>query len=326
MSSRPLTTRMGARFGEERVVKLTMVGGAGRVGSTTLFQLLLDGGIQELVVLDIMKEAAEGEVLDLKHGMALSHRCVIRAGDYDASEGSDIVVITAGIPRQPGETRLDLLRKNVDLMKGVLEQVTKYNPGAFIIMVANPVDVLTYQAITTTGLPIEKVLGTGTLLDTTRFRSLLGDRLGVSPDQVYAYMLGEHGDSQAPVTSTATVAGIPLRQFPGYSDRMLEEVIEATRFGGAEVIKRKRGTFYAVAPMITELVRAIRLDEKRVLPISSLMDGSYLGITDVALSIPCVVGAGGREKMVHLELAPEEREALLNSARVLRGAIEEVGL
>ncbi|MBA2447623.1 MAG: L-lactate dehydrogenase [Chloroflexi bacterium] len=307
-------------------MKVTVVGGAGRVGSTTLFQLLLDGGFQELVVLDIMKDAAEGEALDLLHGMALSHRCVIRAGDYDASEGSDFIVITAGIPRQPGETRLDLLKKNVDLMRGVLEQVMKYNRAPYLIMVANPVDVLTYQAITTTGLPVDKVIGTGTLLDTTRFRSLLGDRLGVSPDQVYAYMLGEHGDSQVPVTSTATVAGIPLRQFPGYSDQMLQEVIEATRFGGAEVIKRKRGTFYAVAPMIVELLRAIRLDEKRVLPVSTLMDGSYLGIRDVALSIPCVVGAGGREKSVYLDLAPDERAALLDSARVLRGAIEEVGL
>jgi L-lactate dehydrogenase len=307
-------------------MKLTVVGGAGRVGSTTLFQLLLDGGFQELVAVDIMKEAAEGEALDLRHGMALSHRCVIRGGDYDASEGSDFVVITAGIPRQPGETRLDLLKKNVDLMKGVLEQVLKYNTDPYIIMVANPVDVLTYQAIKSMGLPVERVLGTGTLLDTTRFRSLLGERLGVSPDQVYVWMLGEHGDSQAPVTSTGTVAGVPLRQFPGFSEAMLAEVIDATRFGGAEVIKRKRGTFYAVAPMIVELIRAIRLDEKRVLPVSSLMDGSYLGIADVALSIPCVIGAGGREKMIHMELADEEREALLNSARVLRGAIDEVGL
>jgi L-lactate dehydrogenase len=307
-------------------MKLTVVGGAGRVGSTTLFQLLLDGGFNELVVLDIAREAAEGEALDLLHGMALSHRCVIKAGDYDASADSDFVVITAGIPRQPGETRLDLLRKNVDLMRSVLDQLMKHNREPFIIMVANPVDVLTYQAITTTGLPVNKIIGTGTLLDTTRFRSLLGERLGVAPDQVYAYMLGEHGDSQAPITSTATVAGIPLRQFPGYSDQMLQEVIEATRFGGAEVIKRKRGTFYAVAPMIVELVRAIRLDQKRVLPVSSLMDGEYMGIRDVSLSLPCVIGAGGREKVVHLDLTDQEREGLLGSARVLREAIQEVGL
>jgi L-lactate dehydrogenase len=307
-------------------MKLTVVGGAGRVGSTTLFQLLLSGAFHELVVLDIAKEAAEGEALDLRHGMALSHRCIVRAGDYDASEGSDFIVITAGIPRQPGETRLDLLRKNVDLMKGVLERVMKHNREPFIIMVANPVDVLTYQAIKSTGLPINKVMGTGTLLDTTRFRSLLGERLGVTPDQVYVYMLGEHGDSQAPVTSSGTVAGIPLRQFPGFSEQMLAEVIEATRFGGAEVIKRKRGTFYAVAPMIVEFVRAIQRDEKRVLPISSLMEGSYLDIKDVALSVPCVIGAAGREQLIPLELSEDERAALRNSAKVLREAIEEVGL
>ncbi|MFN8522166.1 MAG: lactate dehydrogenase [Chloroflexota bacterium] len=307
-------------------MKLTVVGGAGRVGSTTLFKLLLDGGFQELVVLDIMREAAEGEVMDLLHGMALSHRCKLTSGDYDASADSDFVVVTAGIPRQPGETRLDLLKKNVTLMSGVLENITRYSKNPFLIMVANPVDVLTYQAIKTTGYPVDRVIGTGTLLDTTRFRSLLGARLGVTPDQVYAYMLGEHGDSQAPITSTATVAGIPLAQFPGYSDEMLAETIEATRYGGAEVIKRKRGTFYSVAPMICELIRSIRLDEKRVLPVSTLMDGSFLGIKDVALSLPTVVGAAGRERVLHPVISSSEQEALLNSARVLRGAIDEVGL
>jgi len=309
-------------------MKLSVVGGAGRVGSTTLFQLVLEGAFQELAVCDIMTDPAEGEALDLRHGLALSHRCTVTSGGIEASEGSDFVVITAGIPRQPGETRLDLLKKNVDLMKGVLEQVVKYSSNAYIIMVANPVDVLTYQAITTTGLPAGKVIGTGTLLDTTRFRSLLAERLGggVSPDQVYVYMLGEHGDSQAPVTSIGSVAGMPLRQFPGFSEDALKEVIEATRFGGAEVIKRKRGTFYAVAPMITQLIRSIRLDEKRILPVSVRLDGSYLGIKDVALSIPWVIGKNGPETPIHLPLDESEKAALLNSASVLRGALDEVGL
>jgi L-lactate dehydrogenase len=308
-------------------MKLSVVGGAGRVGSTTLFQLVLEGGFQELAVCDIMTEAAEGEALDLLHGLALSHRATIMFGGIEASEGSDFVVITAGIPRQPGETRLDLLKKNVDLMKGVLEQVHKYSAGATIIMVANPVDVLTYQAITTTGLPPGKVIGTGTLLDTTRFRSLLAEKLGgVTPDQVYVYMLGEHGDSQAPITSIGSVAGMPLRQYPGFSEDALKEVIEATRFGGAEVIKRKRGTFYAVAPMITQLIRSIRLDEKRILPVSVKLDGSYLGIKDVALSIPWVIGKNGPETPIHLPLDDNEKAALLNSAHVLRGALDEVGL
>src|SRR3954453_21179588 len=308
-------------------MKLSVVGGAGRVGSTTLFQLVLEGGFQELAVCDIMADPAEGGALGLRHGRALSHRCPITSGGIEASEGSDFVVITAGIPRQPGETRLALLKKNVDLMKGVLEQVTKHSSNPFIIMVANPVDVLTYQAITTTGLPPGRVIGTGTLLDTTRFRSLLAERLGgVTPDQVYLHLRGEHGGSQAPATSIGTGAGMPLRQYPGFSEDALNEVIEATRFGGVEVIRRKRGTFYSVAPMITQLIRSIRLDEKRVLPVSTRLDGSYLVFRGVALSIPWVIGKDGPERPLHLPLDEGEQAALLNSASVLRGALDEVGL
>jgi L-lactate dehydrogenase len=306
-------------------MKISMVG-SGRVGSTTLFNLLLEGLAQELVVVDILKERAEGEALDLLHGTALSHRCRIYSGDYDATAGSDIAIITAGIPRQPGETRLDLLKKNVGLMEGVLEQLTKYSRDCFIIMVANPVDVLTYQAHRQSGLPTNRIIGTGTLLDTTRFRSLLGDRLDVSPDQVMVYMLGEHGDSMAAVHSGGSVAGVPLQEFPGYSQELIDQVVEATRYGGAEVIRKKGGTFYSVAPMIVELVRAIQLDEKRVLPVSTLMDGTHLEMKDACLSLPTVVGKDGPERVMLPRLNDQEREALLNSYRVLRGAIEEVGL
>src|ERR671922_1241250 len=280
-------------------MKLSVVGGAGRVGSTTLFQLVLEGGFQELAVCDIARDAADGEALDLRHGLALSHRCTITAGGIEASEGSDFIVITAGIPRQPGETRLDLLKKNVDnLRDNVLPTLSKHAGHAFIIMVANPADVLTYQAAIHGAFPSERVIGTGTLLDSTRLRSLLGDRLGVDPRQVYAYMLGEHGDSQYPYLSGATVAGIPLQQFPGYSKAMVDEVVHATRFGGAEVIKRKGGTFYAVAPMIVELIKAIKNDTHQVLPVSSLLNGEFLGMSKVALSLPCVIGRQGRVKLV----------------------------
>jgi L-lactate dehydrogenase len=306
-------------------MKISMVG-AGRVGSTTLFNLLLDGAAQELVLVDIAKERAEGEALDLLHGTALSHRCKIYAGDYDATAGSDIAIITAGIPRAPGETRLDLLKKNVGLMDGVLEQLMKHSANATIIMVANPVDVLTYQAHKRCGLPPHKIIGTGTLLDTTRFRSLLGERLNVSPDQVQVYMLGEHGDSMAPVYANGSIAGIALESFPGYSQALMDEVVEATRFGGAEVIRKKGGTFYSVAPMITELVRAIRQDEKRVIPVSTLQDGSHLGMKDVCVSLPTVVGQGGPEQVLVPKMSDAERQALLQSAAVLRQAIEEVGL
>jgi L-lactate dehydrogenase len=193
-------------------------------------------------------------------------------------------------------------------------------------MVANPADVLTYQAAIHGAFPVDKVIGTGTLLDSTRLRSLLGERLDVDPRQVFAYMLGEHGDSQHPYLSGATVAGVPLAQFPGYSKDMVDEVINATRFGGAEVIKRKGGTFYAVAPMIVELIKAIKNDTHQVLPVSTRLNGEFLDMTNVALSLPCVVGRQGRIKLVPPPLSDDEKTGLLNSYKVLREALESVGL
>jgi L-lactate dehydrogenase len=308
-------------------VKVAIVGGAGRVGATTLFQLLLEGVAQELAVVDVVTERAEGEMLDLLHGTHLSQRVKLSGPGYEACEGADFVIITAGIPRREGETRLDLLKKNVDnLRDNVLPTLSKHAGNAFIIMVANPADVLTYQAAVHGAFPPEKVIGTGTLLDSTRLRSLLADRLDVDPRQVFAYMLGEHGDSQYPYLSGATVAGIPLAKFPGYSKEMIDQVIEATRFGGAEVIKRKGGTFYAVAPMIVELVRAIRDDTHQVLPVSTRLKGEFLDMRDVALSLPCVIGKQGRVQIVPPALSEDEKAGLLNSYKVLREALQSVGL
>jgi L-lactate dehydrogenase len=308
-------------------VKIAVVGGAGRVGATTLFQLVLEGIAQELAVVDVVTERAEGEMLDLLHGTHLSHRVKFSGPGYEACAGADFVIITAGIPRKPDETRLDLLKKNVDnLRDNVLPTLSKYAGNAFIIMVANPADVLTYQAASHGAFPPERVIGTGTLLDSTRLRSLLADRLDVDPRQVFAYMLGEHGDSQSPYLSGATVAGIPLAEFPGYSKTMIDQVIEATRFGGAEVIKRKGGTFYAVAPMITELIKAIKNDTHQVLPVSTLLDGEFLGMKNVALSLPCMVGKTGRIKLVPPPLSEDEKSGLLKSYGILREALESVGL
>jgi L-lactate dehydrogenase len=308
-------------------VKIAVVGGAGRVGATSLFQLVLEGVAQELAVVDVVTDRAEGEVLDLLHGTHLSHRVKFSGPGYEACEGADFVVITAGIPRKPDETRLDLLKKNVDnLRDNVLPTLSKYAGNAFIIMVANPADVLTYQAAIHGAFPPDRVIGTGTLLDCTRFRSLLADRLDVDPRQVFAYMLGEHGDSQYPYTSGATVAGIPLAHFPGYSKEMLDEVVTATRFGGAEVIKRKGGTFYAVAPMIVELIKAIKNDTHQVLPVSTLLNGEFLDMRNVALSLPNVIGKQGRVKLVPPPLSDDEKAGLLKSYNVLREALDSVGL
>jgi L-lactate dehydrogenase len=308
-------------------VKIAVVGGAGRVGATTLFQLVLEGIADELAVVDVVTDRAQGEMLDMLHGTHLSHRVTFSGPGYEACDGADFVVITAGIPRKPDETRLDLLKKNVDnLRDNVLPTLSKYAGNAFIIMVANPADVLTYQAAVHGAFPSERVIGTGTLLDSTRLRSLLADRLAVDPRQVYAYMLGEHGDSQYPYLSGASVAGIPLAQFPGYSKAMVDEVVNATRFGGAEVIKLKGGTFYAVAPMIVELIKAIRDDAHQVLPVSTLLDGELLDMRKVALSLPCVIGRQGRLKVVPPPLSDDEKSGLLKSYNVLREALESVGL
>jgi L-lactate dehydrogenase len=308
-------------------VKIAVVGGAGRVGATTLFQLVLEGVADELAVVDVVTDRAEGEMLDLLHGTHLSQRVTFSGPGYEACDGADFVVITAGIPRKPDETRLDLLKKNVDnLRDNVLPTLSRYAGNAFIIMVANPADVLTYQAAVHGAFPSERVIGTGTLLDSTRLRSLLADRLKVDPRQVYAYMLGEHGDSQYPYLSGASVAGIPLAQFPGYSKEMVDEVVNATRFGGAEVIKLKGGTFYAVAPMILELIKAIRDDAHQVLPVSTLLNGELLDMKQVALSLPCVIGRKGRLAVVPPPLSEDEKSGLLKSYTVLREALESVGL
>ena len=308
-------------------MKIAVVGGAGRVGATTLFQLVLEGVADELAVVDVVTDRAEGEMLDLLHGTHLSRRVTFSGPGYEACDGADFVIITAGIPRKPDETRLDLLKKNVDnLRDNVLPTLSKHAGNAFIIMVANPADVLTYQAAVHGAFPSERVIGTGTLLDSTRLRSLLADRLMVDPRQVYAYMLGEHGDSQYPYLSGASVAGIPLAQFPGYSKAMVDEVVNATRFGGAEVIKLKGGTFYAVAPMIVELIKAIRDDAHQVLPVSTLLHGELLDMKQVALSLPCVIGRKGRLEIVPPPLSDDEKSGLLKSYNVLREALESVGL
>jgi L-lactate dehydrogenase len=308
-------------------VKIAVVGGAGRVGATTLFQLVLEGVADELAVVDVVTDRAEGEMLDMLHGTHLSHRISFSGPGYEACDGADFVIITAGIPRKPDETRLDLLKKNVDnLRDNVLPTLSRHAGNAFIIMVANPADVLTYQAAIHGAFPADRVIGTGTLLDSTRLRSLIAHRLDVDPRQVYAYMLGEHGDSQYPYLSGASVAGIPLAQFPGYSKNMVDEVVHATRFGGAEVIKLKGGTFYAVAPMIVELVKAIRDDSHQVLPVSTLLNGEFLDMRQVALSLPCVIGRQGRVKVVPPPLSDDEKQGLLDSYKVLREALESVGL
>ena len=238
---------------------------------------------------------------------------------------SNVVVITAGLRRKPDESRLDLINRNVDLFLGLLDQVKAagLKDDAYLVVVSNPVDVLTYLAVQRSGLPWQRVIGLGTQLDTARFRSHLARRLQAPPTQVQALILGEHGDSMVPIWSSATIAGLPLEQWPGFSPTVQREVFEETKTAGAQLIKLKGGSGFAVGLSIREVVESLILDSRKVLPVSTLQQGLY-GVRDVCLSVPTVVGCGGARQQIELALTPKERLGIQQSARVLREIIDQV--
>jgi len=306
-------------------MKVSIIGGGGLVGSSTAFALQCGGGVSSICLIDANAEKAQGEALDLLHGASLVADQRISAGDMSEVATSQIVVITAGLRRKPDESRLDLINRNVDLFNGILDQMKSagVKENTYVIVVSNPVDVLTYLAVKKLGLPWQRVLGLGTVLDTTRFRSNLAKRLQVSATQVNALILGEHGDSMTPIWSSATIGGLPLEQWPGFDANCAKEMFDATKGSGAQVIKLKGGAGFAVGLSIREVVHAIALDSRRILPVSTLVNGPY-GIRDVCLSIPTEVGCGGARKQIELALTPKERTGLQNSARVLRETIDQV--
>jgi L-lactate dehydrogenase len=306
-------------------MKVTIIGGGGLVGSSTAFALQCGGVVSSICLVDANAEKAQGEALDLLHGASLVADQRIYAGDMSDVASSQMIVITAGLRRKPDESRLDLINRNVDLFTGILDQMKSagIKENTYVVVVSNPVDVLTYLAVKRLGLPWQRVIGLGTVLDTTRFRSNLAKKLQAPATQVNALILGEHGDSMVPIWSSATINGLPLEQWPGFDANTAREVFEATKGAGAQVIKQKGGAGFAVGLSIREVAHAIALDARRVLPVSTLVSGPY-GIRDVCLSIPTEVGCGGARKQIELALSPKERLGLQNSARVLRETIEQV--
>lgn len=306
-------------------MKVSIVGGGGLVGSSTAFALQCGGVVSSICLIDANKDLAQGQALDLLHGASLAADQRISAGDMSEVASSQVVVVTAGLRRKPDESRLDLINRNVDLFLSLLEQMKQagLKDSTYLVVVSNPVDVLTYLAVRRSGLPWQRVIGLGTVLDTTRFRSNLARRLQVPATQVNALILGEHGDSMVPIWSSATINGLPLEQWPGFDANLGKETFEQTRGAGAQVIKLKGGAGYAVGLSIREVVEAIALDRRRVLPVSSLVQGAY-GLRDVCLSVPTEVGCGGVRKQIELTLSPKERLGLQNSARVLRETIDAV--
>src|SRR5262245_6938355 len=306
-------------------MKVSIVGGGGLVGSTTAYALQCGGVASHVCLIDANQDAARGQALDLLNGASLAADQRISAGDMGDIPSSNIVVFTAGLRRKPDESRLDLINRNVDLFLGLLDQIKSagLKDSAYLVVVSNPVDVLTYLAVQRSGLPWQRVIGLGTQLDTARFRGYLARRLQVPPTQVQALILGEHGDSMVPVWSSATIAGLPLDQWPGVTPQLQREVFEETKTAGATLIKLKGGSGFGVGLSIREVVQAIILDSRRVLPVSTLQQGLY-GVRDVCLSVPTIVGCGGARQQVELALTTKERLGIQNSARVLRETIEQV--
>jgi L-lactate dehydrogenase len=306
-------------------MKVSIIGGGGLVGSSAAFALQCGGVVSQIDLIDTNAEGAKGQALDLLHGASLAADQRIRAAGYEAIPGSDAVVITAGLRRKPDESRLDLINRNVELFLDILGRIAAagLKREAIVLVVSNPVDVLTYLAVRRLDLPTRQVIGLGTQLDTARFRSLIALGLDLPPTQVSALILGEHGDSMVPIWSAASAGGLPLDRLPGWNAALAEATFQRTRGSGAEVIKLKGGAGFAVGLSIREVIHSVALDQRRILPVSSFVDGPY-GLRDVCISIPTVIGRGGILSHHEIALWPKETAALSHSAGVLRETIDAV--
>lgn len=306
-------------------MKVGIIGGGGIVGSSAGFALQLGGIVHEIVIVDANAELADGQALDMMHGAPAIADQVIRAGGYECLADADIICITAGLRRKPDESRLALINRNVVLFRSILAEIRAkgLRSDAIVLVVSNPVDILTCIAEQELSLPKGRVLGLGTLLDTLRFRALLALSLKAPATQVQAMILGEHGDSMVPVWSSASVAGLPLEKYPGFTTKLGADIFQRAKTSGAEMIKKKTGAGFAVGVSIAEVIHAVALDSKRVLPVSTVQSGCY-GLRDVALSVPTVVGRAGAEATLEIDLWPKEVQALKASAAVLHKTLGDV--
>lgn len=312
---------------EHRAYKIVIVG-SGKVGTTFAYTLLLHGLVGEIVLIDVDKERTEGEVMDLNHAIPLANPIRIYQGDYKDCRGADVVVITAGSAQRSGETRLDLLKRNIAIFNQIVPQVIQYTRDAILLVATNPVDILSYATHKISGLPAEHVVGSGTVLDTARFRWLLGRHFLLDARNIHAFIIGEHGDSEVAVWSSANIAGMPLDAYCRFigceipiSQR--EEFTSQVRNAAYEIIQRKGATFYAVAAGLARIVESILRNQNSVLSVSNLVPG-YYGIRGVYLSLPAVVGEQGVEHVLELQLSPSEEQALVASAEVLKKQIDQL--
>lgn len=302
--------------------------GAGFVGSSTAFAMAHNQYASEIVLIDVAKEKAFGEALDISHGLCFVGQMAVYSGDYSDIKDADVIVVTAGANRKPGETRLDLAKKNVSIAKGITENIMKYYNGGVILVVANPVDILTYLIQKWSGLPNGRVFGSGTILDSARFRSILATKFDVDVRNIHGYMIGEHGESQMPLWSATHVAGIPIADYAaqnGHSFTAEEKsaIHDEVRGAGAVIIKNKGATYYAIAMSVNTLVESLLKNQNTIRTVSTVLDGNY-GIKDVAISLPSIVTADGVERVLDFSITPEEEAQLIKSADSVKAVLSEV--
>jgi len=302
--------------------------GAGFVGASAAFALSLNHTVDELVLIDVNKEKAMGEVMDINHGLPFIGQMSIYAGEYSDCVDCDVIVITAGANRKVGETRLDLAKKNVTIAKGIIENIMKYYTKGVILVVSNPADILTYMIQKWSGLPNGKVFGTGTVLDSSRFRYLLSKRFNVDIKNVHGYIIGEHGDSQLPLWSATNIAGENIDKYSSMMKDIFTEddkihIIEEVKKAGSETIRLKGATYYAIAVIINSIIETLVKNKNTIRTVSSVVNGAY-GIYDVALSLPSIIDSNGVSKILELNLTEQEMTALQYSIEQITQILDEV--
>ena len=309
--------------------KAAMIG-CGFVGSASAFALMQSGLFSELVLIDANHDKAEGEAMDIAHGLPFAGQMKIYAGDYDDIVDAAVIIVTAGAAQKPGETRLDLVNKNVNIFKSIIPEIAKRNYKGILLIVANPVDILTYTAVKLSGLPENRVIGSGTVLDTARLKYALGEHLEVDSRSVHSFIIGEHGDSEIVAWSSTNVSGIPVNDFcelRGHfnHEEAMHRIADDVKNSAYDIIEKKGATYYGIAMSVKRICEGIMRDEKSILPISSMMHGEY-GISDICLSMPTVVGREGVETRVPIQLNEQEESALSASAEQLSKVAAQLDL
>jgi len=304
--------------------------GAGFVGATYVYALMHTGLTGEIVLIDLDQKRLKGEVMDLEHGLAFVQPVEIRAGDYSDCADANLIVVTAGAKQTPGQSRLELTQRNADVVKSICNHIKKCDSEAVLVMVANPVDALTQVALKQLGWPRERVIGSGTVLDSARFRSMLSQHCGIDTRNVHAYILGEHGDSEVAAWSMTHVAGVPMKDYCVIcqgcdSKKGHEEIARRVRDSAYHIIDYKGSTYYAIGLSLTRISGAILRNEHSILTVSLLLQGEY-GINDICLSVPCVVGKTGVERIITAQLSEDEQAALRASAQTLREVLDRINL